>query len=54
MFSGFESLVGFATNAVIAGQYCLRSCVVNFRTNEQVMRELVDITVKEGRRLALD
>lgn len=37
------------SNAIIRGTYTLRACVVNFRTTEAHMDELVDIVVSLGR-----
>lgn len=39
----------FLSNAVISGKYCLRACIVNFRTSKQDILEVIDIIVKEGR-----
>lgn len=41
----------YVSNAVINGQYCLRACVVNFRTSAHDMDALVKLVVREGRRL---
>lgn len=41
----------FMSNAVLNGRYCLRSCIVNFRTSEQDVREVMEIVVEEGRKL---
>jgi len=41
----------FLSNAVINGKYCLRACIVNFRTTEKDIHELVEIIVREGRGL---
>ena len=41
----------FLSNAVIAGRYCLRTCIVNFRTSKKDIREMVETIVKEGDRL---
>jgi glutamate/tyrosine decarboxylase-like PLP-dependent enzyme len=41
----------FLSNAVIADKYCLRACIVNFRTSEKDIHEMVEIIVREGRRL---
>jgi len=40
----------FLSNAIINGQYCLRTCIVNFRTSKKDIKEIVDIIVKVGRR----
>lgn len=39
----------FLSNAVVSGKYCLRACIVNFRTSKQDIAEVIDIAVKEGR-----
>ena len=39
----------FLTNAVIDGSYLLRACIVNFRTGEEDVRELIDEVVRVGR-----
>jgi aromatic-L-amino-acid decarboxylase len=39
----------FLSNAVVAGKYCLRACVVNFRTTKSDMEEIARIIVREGR-----
>jgi aromatic-L-amino-acid/L-tryptophan decarboxylase len=41
----------FLSNAVIHKKYCLRACIVNFRTSEKDIEETVSIIVNEGRRL---
>ena len=41
----------FLSNAVVNGKYCLRACIVNFRTTEQDIHELAEIVVKTGRKL---
>lgn len=41
----------FLSNAVIGGKYCLRGCIVNFRTSEKDIHEIIDIIVKEGRKI---
>ncbi len=41
----------FLSNAVIRGMYCLRACIVNFRTSRKDIEEILDILVREGRRL---
>jgi hypothetical protein len=30
--------------------YCLRACIVNFRTSEKDIEEIIDIVVREGER----
>jgi aromatic-L-amino-acid/L-tryptophan decarboxylase len=41
----------FLSNAVLNGKYCLRTCIVNFRTSEDDIKETIDIIVKEGRKI---
>ena len=41
----------FLSNAVVADQYCLRCCIVNFRTSRKDILEIVDIIVREGRKI---
>lgn len=38
----------FLSNAVIAGKYCLRACIVNYRTSKKDILEIIDIIVREG------
>ena len=42
----------FFSNAVINGNYYLRGCIVNFRTTEKDIHEMIEIIVKEGDKLA--
>jgi aromatic-L-amino-acid/L-tryptophan decarboxylase len=39
----------FLSNAVVDGRYCLRGCIVNFRTSKQDIEEIAEIIVREGR-----
>lgn len=39
----------FVSNAIVNENYCLRGCIVNFRTSEKDIREIVDIVVRVGR-----
>ncbi len=41
----------FLSNAVVKGKYCLRSCIVNFRTSEKDIDEIMEIVVREGRKV---
>ena len=41
----------FLSNAVLADKYCLRCCIVNFRTSRKDILEIVDIIVREGRKI---
>jgi len=42
----------FLSNAVVGGRYCLRACIVNFRTTERDIEEMIGIVVRVGRKLA--
>ncbi len=42
----------FLSNAVIDDKYCLRACVVNFRTSERDIEDIVEIIVRNGRKVA--
>jgi glutamate/tyrosine decarboxylase-like PLP-dependent enzyme len=39
----------FLSNAVIDGKYCLRACVVNFRTTAKDIDALIGIVVRMGK-----
>jgi len=39
----------FLSNALISGLYCLRVCIVNFRTQKSDLEALIQIVLKEGR-----
>jgi aromatic-L-amino-acid decarboxylase len=41
----------FLSNAVVEDKYCLRCCIVNFRTSRKDILEIVDIIVREGRKI---
>jgi glutamate/tyrosine decarboxylase-like PLP-dependent enzyme len=41
----------FLSHAIIRGKYCLRACIVNFRTSEQDIVAIIDIVVREGRKM---
>ena len=41
----------FLSNAVINDKYCLRACIVNFRTSQKDIYEVIEIVVREGRKL---
>jgi len=41
----------FLSNALVNGNYLLRTCIVNFRTRLNDIRALVAIVLKEGRKL---
>ena len=40
----------FLSNALVNGMYCLRACIVNFRTSKQDIQEIVEIIVRAGRK----
>ncbi len=41
----------FLSNAVVAGKYCLRACIVNFRTSKKDIHEVIEIVVRDGRKV---
>lgn len=41
----------FLSNTVINNRYCLRACLVNFRTSENDIREVVELIVRKGRQV---
>jgi aromatic-L-amino-acid/L-tryptophan decarboxylase len=41
----------FLSNAVVADKYCLRACIVNFRTSKKDIYEIIEIIVREGRKV---
>ncbi|GAA5221349.1 pyridoxal phosphate-dependent decarboxylase family protein [Membranihabitans marinus] len=41
----------FLSHALVFGKYCLRSCIVNFRTTEKDISEIIDIIVREGSKI---
>ena len=43
----------FLSNAIVKGQYCLRACIVNFRTSEKDIEEIIEIVIREGKRVHL-
>jgi len=38
----------FLSNAIVDEMYCLRACIVNFRTSEKDIEEIIEIVVSEG------
>ena len=40
----------FLSNAMVQGRYCLRACVVNYRTSAKDIPEIIQIVVREGRK----
>lgn len=43
----------FLSNAIVNEQYCLRACIVNFRTSKKDIEEIVEIVMREGRKVHL-
>lgn len=41
----------FVSNAIVKEKYCLRTCVVNFRTSEKNIYEIIEIVVRVGREI---
>lgn len=41
----------FLSNAIVHEKYCLRACIVNFRTSENDISEVIDIIAREGKRV---
>lgn len=41
----------FLSNAIIDEKYCMRACIVNFRTTKKDIEECIEIIVKKGRKL---
>ena len=41
----------FLSNAVVEGKYCLRGCIVNFRTSREDIEEIIEIIVREGKKV---
>ena len=41
----------FLSNAVVMEKYCLRGCIVNFRTSKKDIEEIIEIIVREGKRI---
>ncbi|KAA9038370.1 aminotransferase class V-fold PLP-dependent enzyme [Ginsengibacter hankyongi] len=41
----------FLSNAVVADKYCLRACIVNFRTSAKDIVEIIEIIAREGKQL---
>jgi len=41
----------FLSNAVIKDRYCLRACIVNFRTSKKDIYETIELIVKEGKKV---
>ena len=43
----------FLSNAVVRDLYCLRACIVNFRTTKDDIIEMIDIITEAGRKVSL-
>jgi len=41
----------FLSNAIINEHYCLRGCIVNFRTSDKDIKEIIEIVVCEGNKM---
>jgi len=41
----------FLSNAIVSEKYCLRACIVNFRTSKKDIEEIVEIIVRKGREI---
>ena len=41
----------FLSNAVVMGKYCLRGCIVNFRTSKKDIEEIIEIIAREGEKM---
>jgi glutamate/tyrosine decarboxylase-like PLP-dependent enzyme len=41
----------FLSHAIIKEKYCLRGCIVNFRTSKKDIAEIIDIIIKEGEKI---
>ena len=41
----------FLSNALVSSKYCLRACIVNFRTSEKDILEIIEIIVREGQKM---
>lgn len=46
-----QSGEAFLSNAIVNGKYCLRACIVNFRTSFADIEALIDIVVRLGREI---
>jgi aromatic-L-amino-acid decarboxylase len=43
----------FLSNAIVNEKYCLRACIVNFRTSKKDIKEIIEIIIREGRKAHL-
>ncbi|MET6991640.1 pyridoxal phosphate-dependent decarboxylase family protein [Sediminicola arcticus] len=41
----------FLSNAIVNEKYCLRGCIVNFRTSKKDIEEIIEIIVREGKKM---
>ncbi|RKS55129.1 glutamate/tyrosine decarboxylase-like PLP-dependent enzyme [Gillisia mitskevichiae] len=41
----------FLSNAIVHDKYCLRACIVNFRTSEKDIEEIITIITREGKKM---
>jgi len=41
----------FLSNAIVKEKYCLRGCIVNFRTSKKDITEIIEIIVREGNKM---
>jgi glutamate/tyrosine decarboxylase-like PLP-dependent enzyme len=41
----------FLSNAIVNRKYCLRGCIVNFRTSKKDIEEIIGIIVREGKKI---
>jgi glutamate/tyrosine decarboxylase-like PLP-dependent enzyme len=41
----------FLSNAIVKDKYCLRGCIVNFRTSRKDIEEIIEIVVREGKKM---
>jgi aromatic-L-amino-acid/L-tryptophan decarboxylase len=44
----------YCSNAVLNGRFCLRACIVNFRTEAEHMELLLEVAAGHGARLAAE
>jgi len=41
----------FLSNAIVNEKYCLRGCIVNFRTSKKDIEEIIEIIANEGKKM---
>lgn len=44
----------FLSNAIVEEKYCLRACIVNFRTDQEDIHEIVNIIVNRGKLIHIE